>query len=127
LECKDDRFSRFNFFAGHYHFSVTVWAPGQSTTKRGGELIFGDGGGCFIHGAIVVSSYFEMFKNKSSVPKVGMKADLRKREARAAGVGRSTPLLGVNRKSHFGTWKAAFDPKPTLSECGGASAELPKS
>ena len=41
---------------------MTVWTPRQSATKGGDELIFGDGGGRSIHGAIVVSSYFEMFK-----------------------------------------------------------------
>ena len=93
LECKDDRFSRFSFPASHYHFSMTVWAPRQGATKRGDELIFGDGG-CFIHGAIVVSSYFEMFKNKSSVPEVGMKADLRKRSGARSASTEMRPLLG---------------------------------
>ena len=65
LECKDDRFSRFSFSASHDHFGMTVWAPRQSATKRGDELIFGDCGVRFIHGAIVVSSYFGMFKERT--------------------------------------------------------------
>jgi hypothetical protein len=64
-----------------------------------------------IHGAIVVSSYFEMFKEGILCTQSGYEGRFKKAGRCAASLDRNATTFGVNWTLYLGTWTAAFDPK----------------